>query len=108
MHPEELKAALKTILGQHIVFNKQFDSYAQLLKNNEELLLPWCEKVARKEIPPIRSKTTNDIIFIKKLGSSTRCVVLKIVNGEFREVHLADHNYYDKLRKILGIKKDSV
>lgn len=47
------------------------------------------------------------MVFIKKIGSSNRCIVIKIKNREFKEIHLGNHAYYDKLRKILGLKEDN-
>jgi len=105
MSAEQLKFELRKILGKQIKFNKDFEKYALQLKNQESLL-SWCKKIKNKEIAPIPSSIFNDIIiFIKKIGSSNRCIVIKIKNDEFSELHLASHSYYDKLRKVLGLKK---
>jgi len=45
--------------------------------------------------------------FVKRIGSTNRCIVLKIVNDDFKEIHLADHDYYNKIMKNLGLKKSS-
>lgn len=107
MNVEELKLELRKIFGE-IEFNKQFDKYALTMKNLDINLIPWCIKVKNEEILAIPAKKPKDnLIFIKKIGSSNRCIILKIVNGEFKEIHLGDHRYYDKLRSKLGIKRGS-
>ena len=108
VNAEELKHKIKKILGEDLTFNKDFESYAGLIKNLEPNLLEWCYRLKNKEVKFEPSPSTPDcILFIKKLGSSNRCIVVKIVNGEFKEFHLSDHKYYDSLRKKFGIKKDS-
>jgi len=49
MNAEELKQRLKEIFGDHIVFNREFDSLAQIIKNPENFL-DWCVKVKKDEI----------------------------------------------------------
>ena len=105
MNVEELKFELRKIFGE-IEFNKDFDKYAITIKNLDINLIPWCMKVKNEEILAIPTKR-DVIIFIKKIGSSNRCIIIKIVNGEFKEIHLGNHRYYDKLRNKLGIKKGS-
>lgn len=108
MHAEELKRKIKEILGSSIIFNKEFDALADEIKNIDDTLLWWCQQIKEKKIRPIIGSVLGEkIIFIKKIGSSNRCIVIKIINGEFREVHLGDHAYYDKLTKVLGLKKSS-
>ncbi|MBI2147699.1 hypothetical protein HYU19_04440 [Candidatus Woesearchaeota archaeon] len=108
MNAEQLKSEIRKILGEGIVFNKEFDDYSTLIKNIDSILLPWCKSVAAGELSPSPSPyEKGKLVFIKKIGSSTRCVIIKVVNGEFTEVHLADHKYYDLFRKHLGLKKGS-
>lgn len=108
MNAEELKHELIGIFGSQLTFNKEFDEYADKLKNIDKSLLEWCKLLKKMKIKPIiSSKLKDSIIFIKKIGSSNRCIVIKIKNGEFKEVHLGDHAYYDKLRNFLGLKKGS-
>lgn len=109
MNAEELKQQLKGLFGEQIVFNKEFDMYATTIKNLDVNLIDWCKRVRDEDIKAQPSpKVRKILIFIKKIGSSNRCIVLKIKNGIFTEIHLADHDYYDRLRKILGLKKDSI
>ncbi len=108
MNAEQLQSKLRDILGNQIIFNKEFNQFAQEIKNIDENLIEWCIQIKEKKIKPITgSVLDNKIVFIKKIGSSNRCIILKIINGEFKEVHLGDHTYYDKLTKLLGIKRSS-
>lgn len=108
MNAEQLKSEIRKILSDGIVFNKEFDAYSALVKNIDSLLLPWCRAVAEGKIPPSPTPYKKDCIaFIKKIGSSSRCVILKMKNDTFIELHLANHRYYDLLRKDLGLKKGS-
>lgn len=109
MNVEELKQQLRDLFGEQIVFNKEFEIYATTIKNLDVNLIDWCKKVRDEDIKAQPSpKVRKILIFIKKIGSSNRCIVLKIKNGIFTEIHLRDHDYYDRLRKILGLKKDSI
>ena len=109
MNAEEIKQQLREIFGQHVMFNKEFDSYTDRLKETmQEDFIAWCKQVKEREIQPIQSETKKDVlIFVKRIGSTNRCIVLKLVNGEFKEVHIADHDYYNKLMTHLGLKKSS-
>ncbi|MBI3032304.1 hypothetical protein HYY69_02415 [Candidatus Woesearchaeota archaeon] len=108
MNVENLKQKLKELFGEQVVFNKDFDRYAETIKNIDENLMIWCQRLKNGEIKPEFGSIFSDyVIFIKKIGSSNRCIIIKIKNGEFKEVHLGDHAYYDKLRKQLGIKQSS-
>lgn len=85
-----------------------FGKYALTIKNLETNLLDWRINVRDDEIKLNFPKKLDDgIIFIKKIGSSNRCTIIKIKNGKFKEIHLGDHDYYDDLRKKLGLKQDS-
>ena len=108
MNAEELKHKLREILGNQIWFNKEFDDCADLIKTAESII-SWCSEVKAGKERAIRApRADKNIVFIKKIGSSHRCIILKVVNGEFKEVHLGNHFYYDVLRKQLGLKKDSI
>ena len=107
MSAEELKHKLREIFGNQVDFNKEFDGYAETIKNIDASLIDWCLALQAGNIRALRApKLADGVVFIKKIGSSNRCIVIKIVNGEFKEIHLGDHAYYDKLRKVLGLKKD--
>jgi len=108
MNAEKLKHRLRNIFGDKITFNKEFDIYSDSIKNIDENLIEWCSLLKAGKIRALRApKLIGGLVFIKKIGSSSRCIVIKIINGEFREIHLGDHAYYDSLRKRLGLKNDT-
>jgi len=109
MNAEEIKKQLQEIFGKQLIFNKDFDIYAKELKENmQENLVEWCRQLKDREIRPLQSKTKKEVfVFVKRIGSTNRCIVLKIVNDDFKEIHLADHDYYNHIMKNLGLKKSS-
>lgn len=108
MNVEEIKNRLKEIFGEQITFNLGFDNYAQQIKNLDPNLIDWCLLIKEEKIRAIpTSKVLDTVVYIKKIGSSSRCLIIKIKNGVFAEVHLGDHDYYNKLRRDLGLKKGS-
>lgn len=108
MNAEELKHKIKEIFGEQVIFNKEFEFYAQAIKNIEDNLLHWCILIKEGKIPPIsKSRLGDKIVFIKKIGSSNRCIIIKLKNNEVEEVHLGNHIYYNHLTKILGLKQSS-
>ena len=108
MNAEELKQELKRIFGEQIVFNREFDYYAKSIKNLDQNMLEWCNLLKTGNLKSLRAPNLLGFrIFIKKIGSANRCIVIKIVNGEFKEIHLADHDYYNKKMQELGLKKSS-
>lgn len=104
----ELKEKLKEIFGNQIIFNATFDDYAQVIKNIDQNLIEWCVSLKEGKIIPLKpSRFPGHLVFIKKIGSANRCLVIKVINGGFSEIHLADHKYYDEMRKKLGLKESS-
>src|SRR3989344_995719 len=104
----ELKDKLKDIFGEQITFNAAFEDYVKVIKNIDHNLIEWCISLKEGKIVPARpTKLPDHLVFIKKFGSANRCLIIKVVNGEFKEIHLADHKYYDELRKKLGLKESS-
>ena len=108
MNADVLKKQLREIFGEQIMFNKDFDRYGEELKEKmQQNFVEWCKEVRDNEIPPLRSTKKEVLVFVKKIGSTNRCIVLKMVNDEFKEVHLADHDYYNNIMQNLGLKKSS-
>ena len=108
MNAEELKHELRKLFGEQITFNKEFDHYSQQIKNIDQNLIDWCKLLKEDALRSLRPpKLLGFRVFIKKIGSANRCIVIKIVNGEFKEIHLADHDYYNKKMQELGLKKSS-
>lgn len=107
MNADELKHKLKEIFGDQIIFNRDFDKYANLIKNVGQFI-GWCILVKEEKVRAFRASRNDDcVVFIKKLGSMSGCLILKIKNGAVQEIHLGNHRYYDEVRKDLGLKKDS-
>src|SRR3989338_5490092 len=109
MNVEEFKRNLQNIFGEQIRFSVDFDSYTEEIKNIDDDFIGWCLQLKEKKIDPIpaKRKYRDHLVFVKKIGSSNRCIVIKIKNGEFKEVHLGDHDYYNQVMKELGLKKRS-
>ena len=108
MNAEELKHKIRDIFGEQIVFNKEFDDCAEAIKSLDDDLITWCILIKDRKIRPISKSVLGDqIVFIKKIGSSNRCLIIKIKNGEFKEIHLGDHKYYNYLTAALGLKESS-
>ncbi len=108
MNVEELKSELTKIFGNELFFNRDFDYHANLIKNIDTNFLEWCKNIQDAKIKPIFPEKLRDgVVFIKKIGGSTRCIIIKVINGKVREIHLGDHDYYNKLTKVLGLKKSS-
>lgn len=108
MNAEELKQELRKIFGKQLTFNKEFDYYAKSIKNIDLNLIEWCKLLKEDALKSLRPPNLLGFrVFIKKIGSANRCIVIKIINGEFKEIHLADHDYYNKKMKELGLKKSS-
>lgn len=99
---EKFKFKIQNILG-NVSFNDEFKKHFLKLNKQEKNLLEWCKEVKDKKIMPKPIKNQEMIVFIKKIGSSNRCIILKQKNGIFTECHLGDHKYYDYLRKQIGL-----
>ena len=108
MNADELRYKITEIFGEQILFNKEFNEYAQAIKNIDQTLISWCERIRDQKIPAISNSILGErLVFIKKIGSSDRCIIIKIKNDGVKEVHLGNHKYYDFLRKKLGLKESS-
>jgi hypothetical protein len=106
-----LKKKLIDIFGSQIEFNKDFDLYSDNLKEGMKLdLIKWCEDCFKGEalgsVPP--KKEHKDLfVFFRKIGNSTRAILIKRQNNKFIELNLTNHLNYDNKRKDLGYKKSS-
>src|SRR3989344_6775099 len=100
MNAEELKHKIQDIFGKQVLFNSEFDYYAEAIKNIEDNLLLWCRLIKERKIKPIsKSILGSKVVFIKKMGSSNRCIIIKLRNDGVQEVHLGNHDYYNQLTK---------
>ncbi|MBS3123093.1 hypothetical protein J4437_00500 [Candidatus Woesearchaeota archaeon] len=108
MNAEELKLKIKEIFGEDIIFNKEFGELAGLIKNIDDNLISWCIQIKEGKIQPISKSILGDkIVFIRKIGSSERCLIIKIKNDGVKEVHLGNHKYYNEITQRLGLKQSS-
>ena len=111
MNPEEARQKLLEVFGQQLIINKDFDTwYALMKKAMQEELMQWCqdcqEGKAKGSVPSHR-KHKDKFVFFRKIGGDTRCVLIKVQNEAFIELHLVKHKEYDDLRIGLGYKKSS-
>ncbi|MFW5866095.1 MAG: hypothetical protein ACOCU6_03300 [Nanoarchaeota archaeon] len=103
MNARELKHEIRNLLGE-VSFNKEFDKHTRQLQGQSMNLIKWCYQLREGMVLARPSRNNRDVIlFIKKIGSSNRCIVIKKRNGVFTECYLGDHKYYDYPRKQLGL-----
>jgi hypothetical protein len=107
----QLKQKLFEIFGSQLKFNKDFDKYANLLKEGMiRDLIDWCIRCKEKEeegSQPKNDKLKHLFVFFRKIGSNVRVTLVKIKNADFIEIYLTDHSGYDDLRLEYGYKKSS-
>ena len=111
MESKEATHKLLEIFGSKIKFNKDFDRYIPLLKDNmtQDFIL-WCKRCKENKelgsVPP-KKEHKNLYIFFRKIASDIRVTLIKEQNKDFIIVILSDHKYYDGTRVKLGYKKSS-
>lgn len=111
MNASELRTKLVAMFGNQITFNKDFDFYAEKLKEDMQTdLLEWCTRCKEdllRGYTPENKKMKHFYVFFNKIGSDIRSILIKIKNQDFIEIHLGDHRYYDDKRTEMGLKKGS-
>ena len=111
MNAKQLRDKLIQIFGKDISLNKDFDFYAEQLKNDmQHSLVDWCRKCKDDLIrghTPNKPHLNDLYVFFKKIGNKVRTILIKIKKQDFIEIHLSSHKYYDEKRKELGFKKSS-
>jgi len=111
MDGKKLQQKLIELFGAQIRFNKEFERYAQQLKEGmQEDFFQWCleckNELALGSVPP-RKEFKHLYIFFRKIGNNVRVALIKEQNSHFIEIILADHYAYDKKRQELGYKQSS-
>ena len=111
MEDKEIRKQLLSIFGQQLKFNKEFDKYAEQLKEGMlQDFLAWCKDckndVADRSTPPIK-KYKHLLVFFRKIASDVRAVLIKEKNSNFIEIILSGHKHYDDTRMKLGYKRSS-
>ncbi|MFT4303582.1 MAG: hypothetical protein ACMXYG_03385 [Candidatus Woesearchaeota archaeon] len=98
----EIKEFIKENLGD-ITFEKHFDAtFKSLLESDIEDMKQFILSCKNKQARPAVT-STGELAFIKRLGSSKRAIILKIKSGDFKEIFLGEHKYYDYYRKKIGL-----
>ena len=111
MEGKEVRKQLHSIFGQQLKFNKEFDKYAEQLKEGMlQDFFTWCNDckndLADRSTPP-KKKYKHLMVFFRKIASDIRVTLIKEKNKDFIEIILSGHRYYDDTRVKLGYKKSS-
>jgi len=119
----KFKQKIEEIISQEYeikFLGSNFDKTVGLMsENNAEKIYSWTRDVLIRNIQPITIGSKNKykdwsvnelLIFrypftLKKI--KYRILFVKIKNSIYIEFHLGDHDYYDRIRKDLKIKKGS-
>ena len=111
MEGKEIRKQLYDIFGQQLKFNKEFDKYAEQLKEGMmKDLISWCNDckndLAQRSTPPKR-QFRHLLVFFRKISSDIRVVLIKEKNSNFIEIILSGHREYDDTRMKFGYKRSS-
>jgi hypothetical protein len=111
METEKARQELNSLFGQQLIFNRSFDKRFGLLKQSmQDELIKWCrdckEGGAEGSVPN-NPKFKDKWVFFRKIGNGIRCMLIKLKNSDFIELHLFDHKEYDDKRLEYGYKKSS-
>lgn len=121
--PQQFKKRIEEIILQNYkveFLGKNFDEIVKLLTEvKAEKIYKWIQNVLERKIQPIligSDKKYKDWE-IKELltfryqfniaNTEYRILFVKVKNAVYIEFHLGDHNYYDKVRKDLDLKKNN-
>ena len=102
---------MRSIFSQQLKFNKEFDTYAEQLKEGMlQDFFAWCNDckndLADRSTPP-KKKYKHLMVFFRKIASDVRVTLIKEKNKDFIEILLNGHKHYDDTRMNLGYKKSS-
>ena len=103
MNIDEFKEFVKSYLGE-IAYEKHFDKTFSAFGEGDigelkKFILDCKEKRARPAVT-----ASQELAFVKRLGASKRAIILKVKNGDFKEIFLGEHKYYDYYRKKIGLE----
>lgn len=123
VNPEEFKNKIGEIVSQEYkveFLGKNFDQIVGLLTQTKaEKIYSWIKEVIGKNIQPIlvgsnkkyKEWNINELLTFRYPFSINdveyRILFVKVKNSIFIEFHLGEHNYYDKVRKELELKKSN-
>ena len=119
--PEEFRAKIRELISQdyRIVFlGKNFDKIVGFLPETKAgRIYDWLSKVLKREIQPIligskkpyKNWRVNELMTFRHAfqinNTAYRILLVKVKNLFYIEFHLGDHNYYDKVRKDLELRR---
>ena len=111
MEGKEIRKQLLSLFGSQLKFNKEFDKYAEQLKEGMlQDFLAWCNDckndLADRSTPP-KKQYRHLLVFFRKIASDVRAVLIKEKNSDFIEIILSGHKQYDDARMEFGYKKSS-
>ncbi len=119
----QFKKKIEILLSQK--YNVEFlgNNFEKIVNSLTEIkaekIYGWVENVFKKEVQPIvvgskkqyKNWTINELLtFRYQFNTSNveyRILLVKVKNSIYIEFHLGDHNYYDKVRKSLDLKKNN-
>lgn len=123
MNSEQFKDKVIEILSQDYKIEFLGENFnkivSQLSETKTERIFSWIQEVIDKKIRPIMVNTDESykqfkmnqlLVFRYPLnieGNEYRILLVKIKNFFYLEFHFGDHEYYDDVRKELGLKKSS-
>ena len=121
--PEEFKRRVQESISQDYkveFLGKNFEQIVQLLTDIKvERMYQWIEDIVEKKIQPISigSKKQHKEWAVSELltfrypfsieNTEYRTLFVKVKNSVYIEFHLGNHQYYDKVRTDLALKKGS-
>lgn len=119
-NPIQFKKKIQEILSQNYnieFLGNNFDKIVlEINKNLEERIIIWLKYINKRLVIPlsINIKKEYKKWIIKDLlvfrfpfsinNIQYRILLVKVKNSVYIEFHLGKHNYYDKMRKELGLK----
>lgn len=95
------------------------DIVKSITEQRAEKIYKWASQVVQKQIQPIAISSNKSykewevnqlLVFRYPMnigGNEYRLLLVKVKNSFYIEFHIGDHNYYDKVRKNLDLKKTS-
>ena len=121
VNSEQFKDKVKESISQDYgieFLGKNFDQIVSLMSDSlAEKIYNWIKEVVNKSIQPItvgskkpyKEWTINQLLVFRYPFQVNkveyRILFVKIKNSIYLEFHLGDHNYYDKIRRELDLKK---
>ncbi len=121
--PDEFKKKIETSITQDYkveFLGKNFDQIVHLLTESKtEKIYRWIKDIVERKIEPISigSKKPYKEWIVSELltfrypfsigNTEYQILFVKVKNSVYIEFHLGDHNYHDKVRKDLDLKKSN-